>query len=242
MIQRCKGNSLDAMPRMIIMCCLAVFCLATTGTGENINGQDTHNALELFRVHNVRHALDEGVQLGSSHATLAASGQWIDVSWRGVQDPQDDDYIALYAPANVSVYHTSPIKYKWAVSAPSHRKEGAGTVRYSAPQCKHARIQPQIVQAFTPQLLVVSNVYSACHSCRFRLINLRTDVRLAFMRNGFEFPVVAAWGDTITVQNVNEPLQGHLALTGKNRLTALPATLDILLQYIPGPLAPSVHM
>ena len=48
-------------------------------------------------------------------------------------------------------------------------------------------------------------------------------MRLAFMRNGFKFPIVAAWGDTITVKNVNEPLQGHLALTGKNRWTSLPA-------------------
>ena len=52
---------------------------------------------------------------------------------------------------------------------------------------------------------------------RFRLLNLRTDMRLAFVRNGFEFPLVAAWADPITVENVNEPLQGHLALTGKNR-------------------------
>lgn len=142
--QPLRGSSLDVMPRMIVRFCLAVVCLATTGTGENIGGQDTHNALDFFQVHNVRHALDEGVQLRSSHATLVASGQWIDVSWRGVQDPQDDDYIALYAPANVSVYRTSPIKYKWAVSAPSHRKEGAGTVRYSAAYGKHARRQPQI--------------------------------------------------------------------------------------------------
>ena len=46
---------------------------------------------------------------------------------------------------------------------------------------------------------------------------MRTDMRLAFVRNGFDFPLVAAWGDVITVQNVNEPLQGHLALTGLNR-------------------------
>ena len=52
------------------------------------------------------------------------------------------------------------------------------------------------------------------------------------MRNGFEFPVVAAWGDAITVENVNEPLQGHLALTGKNRFASLPAILDISLQCI----------
>ena len=42
-------------------------------------------------------------------------------------------------------------------------------------------------------------------------------MRMAFVRNGFEFPVVAAWGDVIAVANVNEPLQGHLALTGENR-------------------------
>lgn len=138
------SGSLGATPRMIASFCLAVICLAIIVAGENTSGQDTHNALEWFQLHNVRHALDEGIQLGFSHATLAASGQWIDVSWSGVQDPQDDDYIALYAPANVSVYHTSPIKYKWAVSAPSHRKEGAGAVRYSAPDCKHAGIQSQM--------------------------------------------------------------------------------------------------
>lgn len=37
------------------------------------------------------------------------------------------------------------------------------------------------------------------------------------MRNGFEFPIHAAWSDVIEVANVNEPTQGHLALTGKNR-------------------------
>lgn len=46
---------------------------------------------------------------------------------------------------------------------------------------------------------------------------MRTDLRFAFVRNGFEFPILAAWGDVITVANVNEPLQGHLALTGVNR-------------------------
>ena len=46
---------------------------------------------------------------------------------------------------------------------------------------------------------------------------MRTDMRFAFMRNGFEFPILAAHSDVITVANANEPLQGHLALTGSNR-------------------------
>lgn len=45
-------------------------------------------------------------------------------------------------------------------------------------------------------------------------------MRLAFVRDGFEFPMVAAWGEPITVHNVNEPLQGHLALTNNPRLAA----------------------
>ena len=130
--------------RCSILRCLAAVCSAISCASESFNGQDTHNAIERFQVGNVRHALDAGIQLGSSHTSLAKSRQWIDVSWKGVQDPQDDDFIALYAPANVSVYSTSPLKYKWAVSTPSHRKEGAGSIRY------HARHFALIPTAFWP--------------------------------------------------------------------------------------------
>ena len=63
-------------------------------------------------------------------------------------------------------------------------------------------------------------------------------MRLAFVRNGFEFPMIAAWGDAITVENPNEPLQGHLALTGKNRLP-LAATVTHYQHDIPILLCPN---
>ena len=126
------GGSVAITHVLVVRFCLAVLCVATTCFGADVSGQDTHNAIEGFQVNNVRHALDNDIQLGSSHSMLAASGQWVDVSWSGVQDPQDDDIIAVYAPANVSAYDTSPVKYKWAVSTPNHRKEGAGSVRYFA--------------------------------------------------------------------------------------------------------------
>lgn len=81
-------------------------------------------------------------------------------------------------------------------------------------------------------------ITNACICFRFRLLNLRTDMRLAFVRNGFEFPLVAAWSHPITVENINEPLQGHLALTGKNRCFLLQALhlqvtwSDIVLHYV----------
>lgn len=49
---------------------------------------------------------------------------------------------------------------------------------------------------------------------RFRLLNMRSDVRFAFIRNPKEWSVVAAVTDIIRFDNLNAPLQGHLALTG----------------------------
>ena len=122
-------NSFAITPRTVFPFCLVAICYAAICGCENIDGQDTRNAIERIQVANVRDALDKGIQLGCSRTTLAKSGQWMDVSWKGVQDPQDDDFIALYAPANVSIYDTTPVKYKWAVSTPSHRKDGTGSVR-----------------------------------------------------------------------------------------------------------------
>jgi len=51
---------------------------------------------------------------------------------------------------------------------------------------------------------------------RFQLFNHRTSVRIAFLRGGWKQPKVVAWGPKVAVENVNEPLQGHLHLTGDN--------------------------
>ena len=89
----------------------------------------SHNALEGFSVRHIQHQPHDGLRLTTSRTDLKHSGQWLNVSWHGVKDPRDDDYIALYVPANASVYETSPVKYQWAVKAPSHRTEGAGSLR-----------------------------------------------------------------------------------------------------------------
>ena len=48
---------------------------------------------------------------------------------------------------------------------------------------------------------------------RFRLLNMRQSMRFVLLRNGFEYPTVAASSEEIRVQNPNEPTSGHLALT-----------------------------
>lgn len=110
--------------------CVGVVAFAAlVGCAEDSSGHDMHNALEKYQTHNVRHALDDDIQLSNSHDTLQHSGQWVNVTWKGVQDPQDDDFIALYAPAIVSIHETNPVKYQWAVKSASHRRSGAGSIR-----------------------------------------------------------------------------------------------------------------
>ena len=50
---------------------------------------------------------------------------------------------------------------------------------------------------------------------RFRLLNMRQPMRFLLLRDGFEYPTLAAFSAEILVDNPNEPTGGHLALTGK---------------------------
>ncbi|KAL4439452.1 hypothetical protein ABPG77_008781 [Micractinium sp. CCAP 211/92] len=50
-------------------------------------------------------------------------------------------------------------------------------------------------------------------SATFRLLNVRQDVRFALVRNGLQFPTIAAWSEPVAVQQPNLPMQGHLSLT-----------------------------
>ena len=204
---------------MFHILCLVVFLIALTSFAQDSANHDMHNSLEKFQIGNVRHALDDVIQLGISHSLLRQSGQWVEITWKGVQDPQDDDYLALYAPANVSIYETSPVKYQWAVKAASYRAHGAGTIRSATVDTSLSLVTHLNISSGlrTPSCINLADNGLFRVFSRFRLLNLRTDMRIAFIQNGFEFPVVAAWGDVIRVANVNEPLQGHLALTGENR-------------------------
>ena len=44
---------------------------------------------------------------------------------------------------------------------------------------------------------------------------MRQAVRFALVRNGLQFPLIAAWSGTVEVEHPNEPMQGHLSLTGE---------------------------
>ncbi|KXZ48677.1 hypothetical protein GPECTOR_26g580 [Gonium pectorale] len=59
------------------------------------------------------------------------------------------------------------------------------------------------------------HVTSGAGSLRFRMISYRADFAFALLRNGFDSAVEVARSEPVRVSRPNEPLQVHLALTGK---------------------------
>ncbi|PRW45579.1 Metallo-dependent phosphatase [Chlorella sorokiniana] len=59
-----------------------------------------------------------------------------------------------------------------------------------------------------------SHIKLGVGSLEFRLLNMRQDLRFALVRNGLQFPTVVAWSEVVRVEQPNEPMQGHLSLTG----------------------------
>uniref|UniRef100_A0A7R9UZ11 Purple acid phosphatase n=1 Tax=Chlamydomonas euryale TaxID=1486919 RepID=A0A7R9UZ11_9CHLO len=107
---------------------------------------------------------------------LDSSGTWVTVAWNGLEQPDFDDFVAVYVPAGADIAKTSPAKFTFCAGADAgHLVNGSGTLR-------------------------------------FRLINYRQDIGIVLVRGGLVSPVAVAEA-TIRVQNPNEPLQAHLALT-----------------------------
>ncbi|ELR18962.1 diphosphonucleotide phosphatase 1, putative [Acanthamoeba castellanii str. Neff] len=72
----------------------------------------------------------EAISIGATPATLQRSGEWVVVSWRGVDSPSAGDWIGVYSPANASVTTSVPIKYKFADESTNYLSTGAGSVRF----------------------------------------------------------------------------------------------------------------
>lgn len=56
---------------------------------------DTHNSLERISVSALTHARDATIKLTIDKTSLKSSGQWFELSWSGVPDPNYADWIAL---------------------------------------------------------------------------------------------------------------------------------------------------
>src|SRR5689334_16147235 len=63
---------------------------------------------------------DPAITLTTDTTRLHRSGQWLTASWAGVPDPQPNDWIGLYSPADADVRDTAPVKLQWAGRSATH--------------------------------------------------------------------------------------------------------------------------
>lgn len=102
--------------------------------------QDTRNALERV---NVAAALDLRGRAGARGARLETNlteatyraGDWVEISWRGLDFPKDDDFVAVVAERHGerSAAAATPVSYKLASSSPGYLDTGRGSTTCAAP-------------------------------------------------------------------------------------------------------------
>jgi len=69
------------------------------------------------------------VQMEASPNVLTEAGMVV-VNWKGVQNPNDDDWIGVYSPSTVNTTTTSPVKYQLANVSPDYLNTGAGSLTF----------------------------------------------------------------------------------------------------------------
>jgi hypothetical protein len=93
--------------------------------------KEVHNPLELFLVGNARVEEGAAVRVWTNATELTRSGTWVDVFWSNVSGPRLDDLVALYVPADADPRKTAPVKFTYAFRSPTHRRIGAGHLRWA---------------------------------------------------------------------------------------------------------------
>lgn len=117
---------------------------------------------------------EPGASLNVS-STIFANGDTVVVTWSGISNPSQKDWVAAYSPIDAEVHSYLDWQY---VSTSSSWSAGTGSVS-------------------------------------FRLINTRRPYVFRYVRDGILYSV-AATSPIVAPANVNEPTQGHIALTGDN--------------------------
>lgn len=113
----------------------ALQALALLFGAANALAPEHHNALEQIQLQRTRDVTHRHhVQLTVNATEFSGRDAWVEVSWSGVAHPSFDDWIAVLAPADASIKHSAPIKYKLASTSYSHFQHGRGSTRCVAHQ------------------------------------------------------------------------------------------------------------
>ena len=87
------------------------------------------NAISRLRVEATVVALAEELTLSANTTAIESSGDAVLVRFCCVSDPQENDFVAVYVPADAQPNATAPVKMKPASEANYYMRFGAGSLR-----------------------------------------------------------------------------------------------------------------
>jgi len=112
-----------------------LLCLALLSTlvvfAVSDDPEIAYNRIEQVWSHNIAEHGGDYVRLDAEPPILQRSGDWLTLSWSGVEDPSSDDWVAVYVMPFQSLRDTSPVKYQYANQSATHLTEGKGSLRFS---------------------------------------------------------------------------------------------------------------
>ena len=93
--------------------------------------------LAQIGVRNTTVHIDQSVMLAVSPKLLQTSQQWVTVSWEGVQNPSDGDWVGIYSPPVHDASSITPVKFMRANVSTTWR-HGYGKVRFNLVNARSA--------------------------------------------------------------------------------------------------------
>ena len=143
--------------------------------------------ISLINVPATTMELDSAITLTPS-ATTVTNGEFITVSWSGVSDPSNGDWIGVYSPSTTNVMEHYPIKFQVPCMA-------AACEWGYCTNTANMWLARVIAEQFANHS---AGWPSSSGSLRFQLLNLRADYIFTFMRGGIYSPTLAATSSVVS--------------------------------------------
>jgi len=105
---------------LLIACCLFAYSV-----GHFVS------PLASIKTQSAVHAPDAGISISVSPNVIEENDGWVVVSFSGVPQPADTDWIGVYSPSNVDHTKTAPIKFQFAYVAKTYNNTGSGSLRFN---------------------------------------------------------------------------------------------------------------
>lgn len=125
---------------------------------------ERHNALERINMAAMHAVMDPGIRVRVNSTRQTRSGEWFEVSWSGIEEPDWGDWVALLPAGANPIWSATPLKYDIAAKSKSHMRRGSGKLVF-----RLISYRQDVVFAFMrgglldPRLVALSEVIRLVH-------------------------------------------------------------------------------